>query len=33
MTRDERQSIAIEKWRKSGGRSIITAATGLGSKL
>lgn len=30
MTRDERQDLAIEKWKKAGGRAGIEACTGLG---
>lgn len=30
MTRDERQALSIEKWKQSGGRSSVVAATGTG---
>ena len=30
MTRDERQDLAIEKWKKAGGRSAIVGCTGVG---
>ena len=30
MTRTERQLLAVENWRASGGRNSIVAATGVG---
>lgn len=30
MTRDERQDLAIEKWKKAGGRGTLVAGTGFG---
>ena len=30
MTRDERQDLAIEKWKQAGGRSTIVGCTGVG---
>ena len=30
MTRTERQLLAVEDWRASGGRNSIVAATGVG---
>lgn len=33
MTRDERQDLAIEKWKKAGGRGTLVAGTGFGSLL
>ena len=28
MTRDERQDLAIERWKKAGGRGTLVAGTG-----
>ena len=30
MTRDERQDLAIEKWKQAGGKNCIIANTGFG---
>jgi superfamily II DNA or RNA helicase len=30
ITRDERQDLAIDNWKKAGGRGTVTAATGFG---